>query len=119
MHYECAHPAQLGPHELRLTERNNMENLGQKIRQIIAFVVSVFTKSKSRNLIDEKEDTKRENLEKLRDFIRGRERITNDETENLLGVSNATAERYLDELEKEGPLEQMGKTGKYTYYKVK
>jgi Fic family protein len=36
----------------------------------------------------------------------------------LLGVSDATTERYLDELEKEGALKQFGKTGRSTHYKV-
>jgi len=34
----------------------------------------------------------------------------------LLGVSDATATRYLEELEHEGLIKQQGETGKYTYY---
>ena len=45
--------------------------------------------------------------------------ITNDKVEHLLGVSNTTAERYLDQLEKAGKLKQIGKTGQgVTYNKV-
>jgi len=37
----------------------------------------------------------------------------------MLGVSNTTAERYLDQLEKAGKLKQIGKTGQgVTYNKV-
>jgi len=72
-----------------------------------------------RDLIEEKEDRKRENLEKLRGFIESREQVTNNEVEVLLGVSDATATRYLEELEKEGLLEQVGDTGQSVYYKVK
>jgi len=36
--------------------------------------------------------------------------------ENLLLVSDATATRYLDELEKEGKIKQVGKTGKGVFY---
>lgn len=43
-------------------------------------------------------------------------RIVNNDVEKLLGVSNATAERYLHELEKEGVLKQMGITGQGVYY---
>ena len=43
-------------------------------------------------------------------------KITNDEVERLLRVSDATATRYLDLLEKEGKLRQEGKTGKYVVY---
>lgn len=96
----------------------NMNNLAQKIRKIFAFIVSIFTKKENRNLIEEKEQSKEENLEKLRSFIRGKERITNDEAENFLGVSNATAERYLNELEKEDLLRQVGQIGQGVYYEV-
>ncbi|MBU2219714.1 winged helix-turn-helix transcriptional regulator [Patescibacteria group bacterium] len=44
------------------------------------------------------------------------ERVTNDDIQKLLGVSDATATRYLDELEKEGKIRQVGETGKYVYY---
>ena len=43
-------------------------------------------------------------------------KITNDEVEKLLHVSDATATRYLDMLEKEGKIRQEGKTGKYVVY---
>jgi len=42
---------------------------------------------------------------------------TNNDIEKLLGVSDATATRYLDELEKEGLIKQVGKTGASVYYK--
>jgi len=59
---------------------------------------------------------KEENLQKIRDYIEDRDKITNDDIEKLLKVSNATTARYLDEMEKEGLLKQVGITGKYTYY---
>ena len=43
-------------------------------------------------------------------------KITNDEVEKLLRVSDATATRYLDALEKEGRVRQEGKTGKSVVY---
>jgi Fic family protein len=36
--------------------------------------------------------------------------------EKLLHVSDATATRYLETLEKEGKIKQVGKTGKHTHY---
>lgn len=65
-----------------------------------------------------KEDVKkkRENLEKVRQLFAGQGRVANDDVEKLLGVSDATSTRYLDELEKEGFIRQVGKTGKYVYY---
>lgn len=66
----------------------------------------------------EREDVekKKENLEKVRQFFAEEERVANDDIEKFLGVSDATATRYLDELEKEGFIRQVGKTGKHVYY---
>ncbi len=65
-----------------------------------------------------REDTekKRENLEKVRRMFNGQGRLANDDVEKLLGVSDATATRYLDELEREGLIRQVGTTGKHVYY---
>ncbi len=68
--------------------------------------------------ISESVEKKEENLAKARVYIKGKEKITNDELQKALGVSDATIVRYLDELEKEGLIKQVGKTGKYTYYEV-
>ncbi len=43
-------------------------------------------------------------------------KITNDEVEKLLRVSDATATRYLSALEKEGKIRQVGKTGHGVVY---
>lgn len=45
-----------------------------------------------------------------------RQTVTNDEVEKLLHVSDATATRYLEQLEKEGKIKQVGKTGKGVVY---
>ena len=42
--------------------------------------------------------------------------VTNDEIEKFLHVSDATATRYLSQLEKEGKIQQSGKTGKSVSY---
>ena len=44
--------------------------------------------------------------------------ITNDEVQALLGVSDATAERYLEELEKARKIAQVGKSGRTVSYKT-
>jgi predicted HTH transcriptional regulator len=43
-------------------------------------------------------------------------KISNDEVEKFLHVSDATAERYLNILEKENKIKQIGKTGKAVSY---
>ncbi len=70
---------------------------------------------------EEREDAekKRENLEKVRVFIADKERVANDDIEALLGVSDATATRYLDELEKEGRVKQVGRTGRHVRFPIK
>ena len=42
--------------------------------------------------------------------------VTNDEVEKLIHVSDKTAERYLNILEKENKIKQIGKTGKDVHY---
>jgi Fic family protein len=43
-------------------------------------------------------------------------RITNDDVQRLVNVSDATATRYLEELEQEKLITQVGREGKYVYY---
>lgn len=43
-------------------------------------------------------------------------RITNDEAEAMFCISDSTARHYLNELEEEGKLKQIGKTGRGVYY---
>jgi len=55
--------------------------------------------------------------DKIMGLFMNADEITNDDVEKALGVSDATATRYLDWLEKEGKIIQIGRTGKYTHYK--
>ena len=69
-------------------------------------------------LVEKQTREKEENERKIMEFFDGAsdKRAVNNDIENLLGVSDATATRYLDELEKEGRIRQVGKTGRYVYY---
>src|SRR3989338_3110649 len=72
------------------------------------------------------QDRKRKKLDKILEALDGKGpttlklrragKITNDEVEKLLHVSDATATRYLSALEKEGKIQQVGKTGKAVEY---
>ncbi|MCK4387083.1 MAG: DUF977 family protein [Candidatus Pacebacteria bacterium] len=62
---------------------------------------------------------KRENKAKILGFLQNNEKITNNDVEKLYGVSHATAERYLDQLEKNGKLTQHGKIGQNVFYTLK
>ena len=58
------------------------------------------------------------NKEQVLGFLRKNGKIRNNDIEKLLGVSDATATRYLDELEKEGKVIQHGET-KGAFYTLK
>lgn len=62
---------------------------------------------------------KQENKEKILQELQNKNKITNNDIEKLLNVSDATATRYLEELEKENEIEQIGKTGRSVYYRLK
>lgn len=65
------------------------------------------------------QDRKRKKRDKIMQALNTKNKITNDEVEKLLHVSDATATRYLSALEKEGKVKQVGKTGAgVTYQKV-
>jgi len=52
-------------------------------------------------------------------MIQERGVLSNAEIREALGVSSRTAVRYLDELEREGKVEQVGKVGHAVTYRVK
>lgn len=62
---------------------------------------------------------KTENKQKILAFVQEHGKIQNNDVEKLTVVSNATAERYLDELEKEGKLTQHGEIGQSVFYTPK
>lgn len=66
-----------------------------------------------------KVETKKENVANLENFVAQKpagEKITNDDVQSLLNVSDATAERYLQELEQKGLVKQEGETGHSVFY---
>jgi len=71
------------------------------------------------DLISEQAERKTENKQKILEFVQQHSKIQNNDVEKLAGVSNATAERYLDELEKEGKLTQHGEIGQGVFYTPK
>lgn len=68
---------------------------------------------KARNAIQSR---KRKKLDKVMTLFLKKQKITNDEVEKFMHVSDATATRYLSQLEKEGKIKQSGKTGKSVFY---
>lgn len=68
---------------------------------------------KARNMIQFR---KRKKLNKIMNMFEKKQKITNDEVEKFMHVSDATATRYLSQLEKENKIKQSGKTGKFVFY---
>jgi len=84
----------------------------------IAFGMYIARRNKGR-FISGQMETKSENKQKILDFVQTNGRIQNNDVEKLARVSNATAERYLDELENEGKLTQHGIIGQSVFYTPK
>lgn len=86
---------------------------------ILGYYFAIQRKMAGRGAVARREAERDANVEKLKNHLRGRETVTNDEIEQFLGVSDSTATRYMDELEKRGFVEQVGNEGRHVYYKVK
>ena len=69
-------------------------------------------------LNDARTEARKDAVEKVFAEIKRKGTIRNDDVQALLGVSDATAERYLQELESEGRIVQVGEAGKTVSYKV-
>ena len=85
----------------------------------IALGMYIARRKENTGFIAEQSVKKTENKQKILAFVQEHEQIKNDDVEKLAGVSNATAERYLSELEKEGRLTQHGKIGQGVFYTLK
>lgn len=88
--------------------------LGFILGAVIASFVRI--KRKSKKLLDRQADEKKRNLEAILGILETQTPLTNNHIEQLLGISDATATRYLDELEKQGKVRQVGATGKDVFY---
>ncbi len=61
-------------------------------------------------------EKKRKKLDQVMALFAKRKIVTNDDVEKFLHVSDATATRYLSQLEQEGKIKQSGKTGRGVSY---
>lgn len=85
----------------------------------IALGMYIARRNANAGFIAKQMEQKGENKQKILAFVREHGKIQNNDVEKLVGVSNATAERYLDELEKEGKLTQHGVIGQGVFYTPK
>jgi len=97
--------------------------IGYLLCKFISWPISTLTnmeavreEEKKVSLIAKQATEKEANKQKLLAEFETRESLTNDQVERLLGVSDATATRYLEELEREGVVRQVGSTGRGVFY---
>ena len=66
-----------------------------------------------------RQQVKKEGKKKILKLLKDKTSISNNNVERLLSVSDATATNYLQELENEGKIVQIGKTGRAVSYSLK
>ena len=86
---------------------------------VAGIALGAYFAMRNRVAIPEQSRKKQENKDKVLAFARKNGKVKNNDVEKMLGVSDATAERYLDELEKEGKIEQHGTIGQNVFYTPK
>ncbi|OGE82574.1 MAG: hypothetical protein A2846_00400 [Candidatus Doudnabacteria bacterium RIFCSPHIGHO2_01_FULL_49_9] len=64
-------------------------------------------------------EQKQKNLDRVMELVQEKGEISNNDIEQTLGVSDATATRYFDELEGQGKLERTAATGRGVTYRLK
>ena len=86
---------------------------------IVGIIIgSYFGAKKKKGLIFGQTKKKQENKEKILEFLKSSDKVVNNDVEKLLGVSDATSTRYLNELEKEQKIKQIGTVGHAVYYRL-
>jgi len=73
-------------------------------------------KEDGEGLIEQQAKEKEDNKKKILGLLETQNKLTNNQVEQMLDISDSTATRYLDDLEKEGKIRQIGKTGRDVYY---
>lgn len=68
--------------------------------------------------VKKQQSEKQTRKEKILEILRGRESVMNDDIEKTLNVSDTTATNYLQELEQDGLIEQIGERGRFVSYKL-
>jgi predicted HTH transcriptional regulator len=87
---------------------------------IAGVALGIYISRRSRSgFISGQMERKEQNKKKILAYVQENGKIQNNDVEKLVGVSNATAERYLNELENEGKLTQNGTIGQNVFYSLR
>ena len=122
---EPAKPSEPGTAQIPGNEplKSDSEPLGEPVQQTAEATpppVMQTSRNKVLELLDKAklaiQFRKRKKLDRIMSLFLKQSKITNDDVEKFLHVSDATAERYLNILEKENKIKQVGKTGKAVSY---
>ncbi|MDP2705667.1 MAG: winged helix-turn-helix transcriptional regulator [bacterium] len=70
-------------------------------------------------VLTEQAERHKTNIAKVLNMAQISDKITNNDIERTLGVSDSTATRYLQELEEQGKIEQVGTEGRAVFYRGK
>ncbi len=92
-------------------ERDTDDKLEKEPERSKGFLALLLQKANATKLL-----RKEKKLLKVMTLFEDKPEITNDDVEKLLHVSDSTATRYLDELEKRGRITQRGTTGRGVIY---
>ncbi len=92
--------------------------LGFVIGGAVVWLVLGFQKKKKReSLVERQAREKERDKEAILGLMEsGNQPLTNSHIKMMLDIPESTATRYLEELEKEGKIRQVGKTGRSVYY---
>ncbi len=69
--------------------------------------------------VEKQQNEKQSRKEKILQILKGKGSVRNNDIEKALGVTDTTATNYLQELEREGKIEQIGERGRFVSYRIK
>jgi len=93
---------------------------GLIIGSIIMWVIMrYFRASPMRRFQETQHEVKEERKHMILAYLKEKKSITNNQVEMLLGISDASATKYLQELEDEEKITQIGKEGSFVHYELK
>ena len=92
--------------------------VGVVVGGIVGYLIGVRKAPLDSSASNGASEKKNENMTKLREYLKSQEgkQINNFEVRDLLNVSDTTACRYCDDLEKEGLIKQVGTDGPKVFY---
>ena len=113
-------PVQTTAPEVLTIEPIPSETVASVVVPVVATTVVQTIKNTVHELLNKAQLTiqnkKRKKIDRVMTLFVKQTKITNNEVEKLLHISDATATRYLATLEKEGKIKQNGKIGKWVSY---